>query len=145
MKLYTDLPCSGDFQKAHWPVAIVSHLGISGVVADDHVIAIGEVDYALEKIFVRHCGRGIVRIVDPQYFCMLRDIGRDRLEVGKKMIFLFQREKVVLPATKTRADVINWVARTGYQDDIPRVDEGHGHVANALLRSNKRNDFFPGI
>ena len=73
MKLDSDFSGALDLEKAHGLISVVTHLGVSGVVADDDVVLIGEIDDAFKKILIRHGGGWIVRIVDPEEFGLFGD------------------------------------------------------------------------
>ena len=49
MKLDPDFASAFDFEKAHGPIAVVTHFGISRVMTDDDVILVGKFDYPSEK------------------------------------------------------------------------------------------------
>ena len=78
MKLDADFLRSFDLEKAHGPIAIIPHLGVSGVVTDDHIVPVGEIDYPSKKLFIRDGGGWIVGIVDPEKLCLFCDLRWDR-------------------------------------------------------------------
>ncbi len=106
-------------------------------MTNDDVILVGKFDYPFEKAFVRHCGSGIVRIIDPEELCLLGNVRRDGVQIRQKIIFLFQRQEIIFATVESGADVVDGITRTRYQDDIARVDEGHGHVADAFFRADQ--------
>src|SRR6266508_4145373 len=79
-------------------------------MADDDIISVGEVDNPVEKIFVRHRSRRIVRIIDPKKLGLLGNLHGNRIEIGQELIVFSQRQKVVLTAVEVCTDMIDGVA-----------------------------------
>ena len=126
-------------------VAVERHLRVRRVVADRHVVALGEIDRLAEERLRRQPARRIVGVVEPQHRRPLRDLGGDRVQDGQPAALLRQRHEVRRAAREHRADRVDRIARIRHERDAPRVDEAQRHMADALFRADQGQDLFRGI
>ena len=84
MKFDSDFFCALDLEKTHGPIAIVTHFGVGGVVADDNVVFVGEIDHSFKELFIRHRSSWIIGIVDPEKLCLFCHLGGIESSCGRK-------------------------------------------------------------
>src|SRR5207245_11465117 len=85
VELDRDVPAAGNLEDARRALAEVD-LGISGIVAEDHAVTLGEANGVGEESGRRDGRGGGVRIVEPEELRGAGDVGGDRGRVGEHRV-----------------------------------------------------------
>ena len=140
MELEADLFGARDLEERDRPVAVECNLRVRGVMAQDDVVAPAEFDGTFEKLSVRCGGGRVVRIVEPHQPRPVRNVGGNRFEVGKPVIFRRERHHVWVGAGHDRAGHVDGVTRVGCEHDVARIDQGEWRVADPVFRAERGQD-----
>jgi hypothetical protein len=145
VELDRDLARAGRLQEAGRPVAVEGDLAVGGVVANEEVVAAGEVDGALEEVEAGGGAERVVRVVEPEDAGAVGDRRRHRFQVGQVVVGLEERQVVGLGAGEEGADVVEGVGRVGHEGRVARADQAEGDVDDALLRAEEGQHLGRGV
>ena len=104
-----------------------------------------EIHRSGQELPVRDRRSRVVRIVEPHQARALRHVVRDRLQVGQPFVLGLQGHRVRLGARHQGAGDIDRVARFRCQNDVAWIDQRERHMADAVLRAERRQDLGLGI
>ena len=123
MKLNADVFRARRSKKTERLVAVVNQADVGGVVNDDEVVCLGELD-DLGKELRRGTGAGrVVRVIEHEHLGLGQHFGRDVVEIRQIIVLRCQREVVHLPAEIFGVCAEYRIARNGHDDIVARVDE----------------------
>ena len=140
MELEPDFLGTLDLEQAQRPVASESNLRVRRVVAQNHAVAMAELDRSFEKLAIRHRGGRVVRIVEPHEPRSLCDRSRDRVEVRQPVVLGRERHDVRLAGGHERPRHVDRVTRVRGEDDVAGIDERQRHVADPVLGAERWQD-----
>ena len=140
MELDPDLPAARELQQRGRPVAAEGDFRVGRVMAEDDAVDAAELDRLLEELVGRGGGGRIVGVVQPEQLGALADVGRNGGEVRQPGVPGRQRQHVGLAVGHDGARRVGRVPRVGGEHHLPRVDEGEGRVADAVLGAQRRQD-----
>ena len=126
-------------------VAVVNQADVGGVVDDDEVVRLGEVDDLGEE---RRCGTRagrVVRIVQHEHLGLGQHVGRDAVEVWQIIVLRRQCEVVHLAAVIFCVRAKHRIAGGGHDDGVAGIDEGSRQNGERRLAANGVEHFRVGV
>ena len=121
-------------------VAVVDHLAVGVVVHRDDVVLLTERCDLLKESQIRNSRGRVVRVVEEEELCLLKDICRDGVQVRQEVVFSLQGQWVRLSARKLGPYLIDRIAGVGIEHNISGVDKSERDMCHSFLGPDQGKD-----
>ena len=145
VQLHADVFRARSGEEAQRFVAVVNQADVGGVVDDDEVVALGEVDDLGEELRSGAGAGRVVRIVQHEHLGLGQHVGRDTVEVRQIIVLRRQCEVVHLAAVIFCVCTEHGITWNRHDDVVAGGDEGGRQNGERRLAANGVEHFRVGV